>query len=82
MKKRNIFRTAWAMISLALISLVCYWWHKQGCGIWIAGHVIPMHLREQIAINDGLTLKDWDDWFSDYDKTEPLAIIHFTKFRY
>ena len=22
------------MISLALIALVCYWWHKQGCGVW------------------------------------------------
>lgn len=34
MKKRNIFRTAWAIISLALIAFVCYWWHQQGCGIW------------------------------------------------
>ena len=34
MKKRTIFRTAWAMISLALISFVCYWWHKQGCCVW------------------------------------------------
>ena len=56
--------------------------YRKDAGIWIAGHVIPMHLREQIARNDGLTLKDWDDWFADYDKTEPFAIIHFTKFRY
>ena len=34
MKKRNIFRTAWAMISLALIAFVCYWWNQQGCGVW------------------------------------------------
>ena len=34
MKKRTIFRTAWAVISLSLIALVCYWWHKQGCGVW------------------------------------------------
>ena len=34
MKKRTIFRTAWAFVSLALIALVCYWWHKQGCGVW------------------------------------------------
>ena len=34
MKKRTIFRTAWAMISLALISLVCVEWHRQGCGVW------------------------------------------------
>ena len=34
MKKRNIFRTSWAVVSLALIAFVCYWWHRQGCGIW------------------------------------------------
>ena len=26
--------TALAMVSLALIAFVCYWWHKQGCGVW------------------------------------------------
>ena len=38
----------------------------------------------QLAMNDGLTIKDWEDWFSnkDYDLSEPMAIIHFTKFRY
>ena len=34
MKKRNIFRTAWAIGSLALIAFVCVEWHKQGCGVW------------------------------------------------
>ena len=34
MKKKTIFRTAWAVVSLALIALVCYWWHQQGCGVW------------------------------------------------
>ena len=34
MKKRTIFRTAWAVVSLALIALVCYWWQQQGCGVW------------------------------------------------
>lgn len=34
MKKRNIFRAAWAMGSLSLIAFVCYWWNKQGCGVW------------------------------------------------
>ena len=33
MKKRNIFRTAWAMFSLVLIAFVCVEWHKQGCGV-------------------------------------------------
>lgn len=56
--------------------------YSKDAGIWIAGHVIPMHEREQIARNDGLTLQDWDDWFADYDKTEPLAIIWFNHHRY
>lgn len=32
--------------------------------------------------NDGLSLNDWVDWFGGYDLSEPMAIIHFTKFRY
>lgn len=35
-----------------------------------------------LAHNDGLTPVDWRNWFSRYDLTEPLAVIHFTKFRY
>lgn len=35
-----------------------------------------------IAANDGLTNADWREWFMHYDLTQPLAIIHFTKFRY
>ena len=37
-----------------------------------------------LAENDGLTLADWEAWFSNprYDLSEPMAIIHFTKFRY
>ena len=34
MKKRNIFRTAWALVSLALIAFVCVEWHRQGCCVW------------------------------------------------
>ena len=37
---------------------------------------------EQIAHNDGLSYEDWQDWFTSCDKIKPLAIIHFTKFRY
>lgn len=32
--------------------------------------------------NDGLTVADWEEWFKGYDLTQPMAIIHFTKFRY
>ena len=34
MKKKNIFRTVWVVISLALIASVCVEWHRQGCGVW------------------------------------------------
>lgn len=33
MKKRTIFRTAWAICSLALTAFVCVEWHRQGCGV-------------------------------------------------
>lgn len=38
--------------------------------------------RKTLANNDGLSLEDWCDWFRGYDLSKPLAIIHFTKFRY
>lgn len=37
---------------------------------------------KQLANNDGLSFDDWSEWFKDYDLTKPLAVIHFTKFRY
>lgn len=36
----------------------------------------------QLAHNDGLTFDNWADWFKHYDLSKPLAIIHFTPFRY
>nr|WP_320989374.1 hypothetical protein [Bacteroides intestinalis] len=35
-----------------------------------------------LAQNDGLSFNDWFNWFIGYDLSKPLAIIHFTKFRY
>lgn len=35
-----------------------------------------------IAKNDGLHPADWLDWFKGYDLSQPMAIIHFTHFRY
>ena len=35
-----------------------------------------------VAHNDGLNFTDWRNWFKNYDHTKPMAIIHFTKFRY
>ena len=37
---------------------------------------------KEIANNDGLGATEWVDWFKNYDLSKPLAIIHFTKFRY
>lgn len=37
---------------------------------------------ECIAQNDGLSLEDFKAWFKGYDLSEPMAIIHFTSFRY
>jgi hypothetical protein len=36
---------------------------------------------EEIAINDGLSFTDFCDWFSKRT-IEPMAIIHFSDFRY
>lgn len=35
-----------------------------------------------IQANDGLSIEDFDAWFKNYDLSEPMAIIHFTSFRY
>ena len=37
---------------------------------------------EQQKTNDGLSLDDWFSWFNDYNLSKPMAIIHFTNFRY
>ena len=37
---------------------------------------------DTIAANDGLSIEDFRAWFEGYDLTKPMAIIHFTKFRY
>jgi hypothetical protein len=35
-----------------------------------------------LAKNDGLSFEDFKEWFKNYDLSEPMAIIHFTDFRY
>lgn len=40
------------------------------------------HSYVTVAKNDGLHPADWLDWFSSYEFSKPMAIIHFTKFRY
>ena len=50
-------------------------------------HRMPeaLNLAHELASNDGLTFADWKEWIfisSKYNISNPLAIIHFTKFRY
>ena len=45
----------------------------------VDGH-FPSH--RLLANNDGLSVEDWREWFKGYDLSEPMAIIHFTKYRY
>jgi hypothetical protein len=40
------------------------------------------HMRRFLAKNDGLSLEDLEEWFKNYDLSKPLAVIHFTSFRY
>jgi hypothetical protein len=42
----------------------------------------PHLTRDMLAINDGLSLDDFKEWFKGYDLSKPMAIIHFTNFRY
>jgi hypothetical protein len=59
---------------------------KMGLIGWHIDNVITCHTFEEFAKNDGLSKGDWYDWFRESiergSKSEPLAIIHFTKFRY
>lgn len=46
-------------------------------------HVVGLRdvALEQLAINDGLTIDDFINWFKKFPE-DPAAIIHFTGFRY
>ena len=35
-----------------------------------------------LAINDGLRLPNFIEWFNHYDHNKPFVIIHFTNFKY
>ena len=37
---------------------------------------------EILANNDGLSKEYWQEWLRSYDLSKPMAIVHFTKFRY
>lgn len=73
--------------------VICYLTKEDGIGLQkleVGGFHIndPMLIdgrcidRRDLARNDGLSELDWMNWFSEYDHQEPLAVIHFTDFRY
>lgn len=56
-------------------------------GVERAGYSIDNRLKmsfvlDELAKNDGLYLSDFKAWFKGYDLSQPMAIIHFTSFRY
>lgn len=47
----------------------------------LAGYSSSINI-EELAKNDGLSLQDFREWFKNHSFPEPMAIIHFTSFRY
>lgn len=58
------------------------WWNFSIDGRYCHYDTKADYVPNELAENDGLSYKDWQDWFRNYDLSKPLAIIHFTKFRY
>lgn len=51
--------------------------------VYVGSDSIPSYiLTEELANNDGLSEQDFVSWFENYPMGEPMAIVHFTKFRY
>lgn len=46
------------------------------------GYRHDMRMFEMLSSNDGLGIVDFKNWFEKYDLSKPMAIIHFTGFRY
>ena len=57
--------------------------HKFAAYTKIDEHIYISEIEiETLAKNDGLSLDDFNEWFKSYDLSKPMAIIHFTPFRY
>lgn len=48
----------------------------------IGDRVFDKDICKVLSNQDGLSLFDFNEWFSKYDKTKEMAIIHFTDFMY
>lgn len=49
---------------------------------YVDGKQGDFNFFQELAANDGLSFNDWFDWFKGYNLSQPMAIIHFTPFRY
>jgi hypothetical protein len=51
---------------------------------WLINGTVSKYSHEDFAANDGLSKGDWLNWFKDsiHENMNPVAIIHFTSFRY
>lgn len=43
---------------------------------------VVLKVYPELDSNDGLSRLDWMNWFEHYERNKPMAIIHFTPFRY
>jgi len=49
---------------------------------WVAEKPMEILNLSEISKNDGLSLEDFKEWFRGYNLSQPMAIIHFTGFKY
>lgn len=53
---------------------------------WGATHIengqLPIYSSLDFCRNDGLNQIDFIHWFANYDLSTPMAVLHFTKYRY
>lgn len=53
----------------------------KGTDVTVDGKPMPSNFIDFLAKNDGLYTEDFIDWFR-YTPKQPMAIIHFTNFKY
>lgn len=67
---------------IGLQKLSFFWNRLKSPQVHIKENTVRCYTDRELANNDGLSLNDWQEWFKHYDLSQPMAIIHFTHFRY
>lgn len=49
---------------------------------WFIDDIDSDYTTKEFAKNDGLSVEDFKSWFKGCDFSKPMAIIHFSDFRY